>query len=293
MRARTVITGAHGLLGSVFACLLGEDAVALGRSELDITDEKWALSLLAEIRPGLILNCAASTDVDRCERDGDYAVSGNVSGPAVMARVASQLRAKLVHFSTDYVFDGAKAGPYNEGDEPRPANRYGESKLQGEHHVLGECPSALIIRTSWVYGRTHRSGPQPFPLKVLRWASEALDKTGKAGGQPAIRVAMDERGSPTYSEDLAPAVLELVQAETTGVVHLGGSGCASRFEVAEAVIADAGLFVRVLPASAADFSLPAVRPAQSCLDCTHAADRGVELPPWREAIARFIRGVAA
>jgi len=269
-----LLVGANGQLGSACASLLSGRAVALGHRQLDIADRRAVEDAFRRYRPTQVINCAAATDVDRCEKDHEYADRANRQGPLLLARLAAASGATLVHISTDYVFDGQKPAPYVEEDLPRPLNYYGLSKLRGEEAVLSACASALVVRTSWVFGRSAGS----FPHKVLSWA----------GSASAIRVAADQRGSPTYAPDLAVALLRLLEQGATGIYHLAGRGCASRLELAEEVLRAAGIPTLVQPAASSEFPSPAVRPRQTCLDCGKAAGLGVRLAPWREAVVRFL-----
>ena len=226
----------------------------------------------------MIVNCAAATDVDRCETDHDYADRGNTVSAKYAAEAAAAVGARFLHVSTDFVFAGDKGEPYRETDAPAPLSHYGRSKLEGERAVRLAAPDALVVRTSWLYGQ----GGNHFPGKVLQWAQ---------GGGP-LRVVDDQMGSPTYAEDLAACLRTLAEhSNASGLFHLGGSGCVTRFEWARETFALAGLKVEVLPASSADFPLPAPRPANSCLDCSKAAGLGVELPPWRDGLARYFRSL--
>jgi dTDP-4-dehydrorhamnose reductase len=271
-----LVLGAKGMLGQ--ACLRAFGETALGRDldDFDLSVRQDTLKAVRRLRPGLVINCAAATDVDRCENDHDYADHGNTLAAEYAAEAAAAVGARFIHISTDFVFAGDKGTAYLETDEPRPLSHYGLSKLAGERAVRLAAPDALIVRTSWMYGL---SGDH-FPGKVLRWA---------ANGGP-LRVVDDQVGSPTYAEDLAVALRTLAQrGNASGVFHLGGAGCATRLEWARETLALAGLDVQVLPASSAEFPLPAPRPANSCLDCSKAAGLGVGLPPWREGLARYIR----
>ncbi|OFW62082.1 MAG: dTDP-4-dehydrorhamnose reductase [Actinobacteria bacterium RBG_16_64_13] len=259
------------------ACLqaFGPDASGCGRGDFDIADRAGVLAHLSRLSPGLIVNCAAATDVDRCELDHGYADTANAVGASHVAEAAAILGARLVHISTDFVFGGREGRPYRETDEPSPLNYYGLSKLKGERAVLAALPSALVVRASWLYG----DGPGHFPARVLSWASERSE----------IRMAADQFGSPTFAEDLARGIRALVATGVQGVFHLAGSGCASRYDVAWETLALAKLNVTVVPVSASEFPSPAPRPANTCLDCTKAAGLGVDLPPWRDGLARYLR----
>lgn len=288
-----LITGAAGMVGTAFSSLLHGNATELTRTGLDVADEAAVRRAVAAMSPGLILNCAASTDVDRCETDEQYALAGNVAGPRNLARAAAACGARLVHFSTDYVFDGNKGTAYVESDPTGPLSGYGRTKLQGEEAVRAALPDALIVRTSWVYGPARSAGhAASFPEKVLGWARREMEaaKTERRGLQP-IRVVSDQKGSPTFAADLAAAVLVLIARGASGTIHLGGSGCASRYEQARAVLEAAGLSVPLRPVPAGEFPLPARRPAHSCLDCSLAASWEATLSPWQDGLARFAAGL--
>jgi len=274
------------MLGSACMRAFGSEGGAQGShvigrdlDDFDLADRAATLAAIAELAPRLIVNCAAATDVDRCETDRDYADRGNLLAPKHAAEAAAALGARLVHISTDFVFKGDKPEAYTESDVPEPVSYYGASKLAGEEAVLTALPDALIVRASWLYGH----GGDHFPGKVLRWA---------AGGRP-LRVVDDQTGSPTYAEDLAAALRTLADREATGLYHLGGAGCATRLEWARKTLFLASVDIEVLPASTADFPMPAARPANSCLDCSKAARLGIELPPWQDGLSRYIRSATA
>jgi dTDP-4-dehydrorhamnose reductase len=270
----TLVLGCRGMLGSACMRAFAPDTVGCDFAEFDIANREQTLTEIARLAPRLIVNCAAATDVDRCELDHDYADAANAVGPGYVARAAAAVGARMIHISTDFVFDGAKGAGYVETDEPRPLSYYGLSKLRGEEAVLAALPGAIVVRTSWLYG----GGNAHFPAKVLGWAA----------ARPQIKVVDDQSGSPTYAEDLAAALLALSKTNAAGLYHLGGAGCVSRYEWARAILAIAGVATEVLPASSADFPLPAARPPCSCLDCSRAAALGVELPPWQDGLSRYI-----
>ena len=274
--SRTIlILGCRGMLGSACLRTFGPEVKGCDLAEFDIADQQQTLNEIGRLAPRLIVNCAAATDVDRCELDREYADSANVIGPGNVAATAAAVGARMVHISTDFVFDGTKGESYRERDTPRPISYYGLSKLKGEEAVLLALPSALVVRTSWLYG----AGDAHFPAKVLRWVASA----------PEIKVVNDQFGSPTYAEDLARALHALVETGARGIYHLGGAGCVSRYDWARETVALAGLNTDVIPARTSDFPLPASRPAHSCLDCSKAAALGIELPPWRDGLARYLR----
>jgi dTDP-4-dehydrorhamnose reductase len=183
---------------------------------------------------------------------------------------------RLVHVSTDFVFDGSKPGAYTETDEPSPLSVYGASKLAGERAVLAAHPDVLMVRTAWVFG----PGGVNFPYKILSAARE----------RGALTVVDDEIGSPTYSVDLATGIVALVEAGVApGIYHLAGSGSVSRYDLALEVLGAAGVEVPVGRASSAQFPTRAARPRNSVLDCSKAAEQGVRLPRWEDGVRRFIR----
>ncbi len=278
----TLILGCRGMLGSACMRAFGPAATGCDVADFDLSDREQTLAAVARLAPALIVNCAAATNVDRCETDHEYADTGNTVVAANVAGAAAAVGALLIHISTDFVFDGAKIEPYVETDEPRPLSYYGLSKLRGEEAVLAAAPGAIVARTSWLYGRdsdTH------FPAKVLSWATSRAQ----------IKVVDDQVGSPTYAEDLADCLLALSATPVSGatpaagVYHLGGAGCVSRYEWARETLALAGSTTEVLPAKTADFPAPTARPAFSCLDCSKAAALGVRLPPWRDGLARYVK----
>lgn len=282
MAAGTVlVAGSGGMLGRAVASLLGARAVLLTRALLDISDRGAVAAALDRVRPSVVLNCAAATDVDRCETDHAYADTANTEGPQILAGACATRGVGLVHVSTDFVFDGNKDAPYTEEDRPNPLSYYGLSKLLGEEAVLAAAPHlpwVLVVRTSWVFGQGG-TVTNNFPTKVLEWAG----RYGK------LRIAHDQWGSPTYAPFLAEGIVGLLAAGAKGVYHLAGMGCASRLDFAREVVATAGLDVEIEAARAVEFPVPAARPSQSCLDCSRAAALGVGLPPWREGVRRYVR----
>ena len=267
------------MLGSACMQAFGPDVAGCDLAEFDIADERSTGDAIRRLSPRLIVNCAAATDVDRCEIDHDYADGANLIGPGNVARAAARIGARMVHLSTDFVFNGSKGESYREDDLPEPLSYYGLSKLRGEEAVMTALPGALVVRTSWLYG----GGETHFPAKVLHWAASARE----------VRIVHDQYGSPTYTEDLAQALRLLSVTAVGGIYHLGGSGCVSREQWAREILALAGADVGVAPAVSSEFPLPAMRPARSCLDCYKAAALGVRLPPWREGLARYLHSRSA
>lgn len=284
---RFLIAGAGGMLGSALVDAImarGGEAFAPPESAFDITDADVVSHVVGAFahgarRPDVLLNAAAYTDVEGAEEHGDLAFRVNETGPRLLAEAAQEHGFGFVHVSTDFVFDGEKRRPYVESDEPNPVNVYGASKLAGERAVLEADPGALVVRTAWSYCERGNN----FPLKVL----------SRAAAQSEVPVVTDEVGSPTYIPDLAEGILGLVTAGSTGVFHLVGAGVCTRFELAEELLRLVESEAAVVPTTTAAFPSKVRRPHYSVLDCGKAAVRGVTMPDWRDALARFaVRYVA-
>ncbi len=278
---RALVAGAAGQLGRELISALGaEVAWSGGRADLDVTDGEAVLATVRRVRPDVILNAAAYNKVDAAEAETARALEVNALAPRLLARAASEVSALLVHFSTDYVFDGASDRPYREEDPPRPLNAYGVSKLAGEGFVTASGCQALIVRTSAVFGRGgSRQKGGSFIERIVEQAR---------AGRP-LRVVSDQVFSPTYAPDLTHAVVDLVRAGARGLCHVTGDGSCTWCELAEAALAAAGQAVSVTPVSSRELGLAASRPAYSVLD--NGRCRGLGLPPlrhWREAVVESL-----
>jgi dTDP-4-dehydrorhamnose reductase len=267
---RLLIFGKHGQLGRELQRLaqpLGE-VTALDIEDLDLCDEQALRQRIHLLKPNVILNAAAYTAVDRAEQEPGPARQINAVAPGIMAECARNLKAVLVHYSTDYVFDGTKNSPYTEEDVPNPINTYGQTKLEGEQAVLAAGGTSLILRTSWVYSLYGES----FVKKVLYWSRQ----------QETMRIVNDQVGSPTWAVMLAQSTISILRSggkdpydrlkEKKGIYHLAGKGSASRYEWAQAILAadphpEEQVCTRLEPAFSAEFPAPARRPAFSALDC--------------------------
>ena len=278
---RALVTGGGGQLGRAFAKLF-PDAVVLGRAELDITDAEGIEAALTRVRPDVVVNAAAYTAVDAAEAQVEEAMRVNVEAVIKLAQAARRAGATLVQPSTDYVFSGEKHGAYTERDRTRPLGVYGRTKLQSEVAARAAGGRSLIVRTSWVFGEGKN-----FVRSIVDAASriEALD------------VVDDQRGRPTHAEDLAKAIVTLAEKGSTGVFNVTGAGeVGSWADVAEAAIHAAGLNARVRRVTTAQYYAGkagpvAPRPSNSELDCSLAQSAGVELRPWREAVAAYVKEI--
>lgn len=274
-----LLTGAAGQLGFELAPLLTAhgEVEALDRAALDLADADAVAAAVRRVRPQIIVNAAGYTAVDRAESEPALADAINARAPAVLAEEAKRLDALLIHYSTDYVFDGNSTEPYREEDQANPLNVYGSSKLAGERAIRAAGVAHLILRTSWIYG-LHG---QNFLLTMRRLAAT----------RDELRVVADQFGVPNWSRALAQATASLVSrgpaalAKKTGIYHLSGRGRASWFDFARAIF-DGADRPRVVPITTAEYPTPARRPASAVLatDKFEAAF-GFALPDWHEMLA--------
>lgn len=275
---RVLVTGAGGQLGSELTRAeppTGTVITALPEGECDITDAASVARALDRHEPHALINCGAWTDVDGAERHPDAAFAVNATGPAVLAAACARSGVLLVHVSTDYVFDGRSLDPIDEDAEPAPLSVYGRSKLAGEREVQARSPRHCIVRTSGLYGR---DGPN-FVLTVLRRA---------AAGEP-LDVVADQSTSPTWTCDLARAVLRLIALDATGIFHLTNAGSTSWHRFAEAAVVAAGLSVPVRETTLATAGRGAARPQHSVLANRRWRLLGQQpLPPWETALAGYV-----
>jgi dTDP-4-dehydrorhamnose reductase len=233
---------------------------------------------VSRLAPDVVYNCAAFSAVDRAEAEPAEALRVNRDGPLNLARSAGSVGALLVHIGTDYVFDGRKSSPYLPTDRPGPVNVYGISKLAGESAVRETAGEHLVVRTSWLFG----PGGSGFVAAMSRLFSE--------DGAP-VRVVEDEVSRPTSVEDLAPALLDLVDHGARGLLHLAGSGQCSRLELAEEIRRTLGSRRGLVGVSSESYAAPARRPSYSVLDLGDAHRLlGRELPPWRDALRALLGG---
>jgi dTDP-4-dehydrorhamnose reductase len=272
---RITLFGASGLLGhDLVKELSGEQLTALSVEDVDLRDHARARALIRESRPEWILLLAAYTDVDGCESNRDLAFAVNCDGAVNVAEAAREAGSRLLFVSTDYVFDGSKRSPYQTSDARNPASVYGESKARAEERLLEILPDVCITRTSWLFGH----GGKCFPATILKLAST----------RPEIPVVNDQRGSPTFTVDLASALVQLCHASARGIVHVTNSGNCTWYEFAKEIVRMSGLLAVVKPVTTAEFPRPARRPAYSVLapDSLHAYN--IHMPDWQDALRRYL-----
>jgi len=285
---KAMITGAGGQLAGALAeaAPAGWTVTALSRAQLDIADEAAVAKAVSALAPDLILNAAAYTAVDRAENEAAAAFAANRDGPRHIAEAASAAGARMIHISTDFVFDGRSGRPYRPSDPTAPLGVYGASKLAGEAAVREAAPGALIVRTAWVYGASGAN----FLHTMLRLMAE----------RPQVRVVADQIGCPTATPDLAAALWALAASDAAGVMHYAGAGAASWYDFAVAIAEEAvaaGVLTAappVIPIATADYPTPAARPSFSLLDCRETyAMLGEPARHWRVALRAVLRSMAA
>jgi len=286
---KILITGANGQVGWEMQRALAPlgSVLALGHAQIDLADADAMRQVLRHQAPDVIINAAAHTAVDRAEQEAELAQAINGTAPGILAEEAKRLNAALVHFSTDYVFDGSKGAPYEEIDAPHPLSVYGATKLAGEKAVAAVDCAHLILRTSWVYGARGKN----FMLTMQRLAHEREE----------LRVVDDQVGAPTWCRMLAEATaLMLAQClhkdavadrlrDRGGLYHLSAGGQTSWFGFASAIVRKMDKPPRMMPITTADYPLPAARPAYSVLSNDKLARQfGLRLPDWHDSLEQCL-----
>lgn len=279
MKRTVLITGANGLLGRATQNSFGEagwNVVALPRTELDIADRDAVLRAIVRVSPSLVVNCAATADVDRCEIEPDWAFSINERGPRNLALGCIEVDAEIVHVSTDYVFDGSKQGFYTQEDQPSPISVYGKAKLSGELAVREITSKSYVMRTSWLFGR----GGKNFGSRVIEYAR----------GGAKLKGVIDQISIPSYAPDVSRRIVEIVKLGSHGLYHVTSSGPTSWFDFARLALNLAGLeSVEITPVSRADLNQRAPRPQNSAMRCLLSERLGLTpLRHWNETLPGFV-----
>ena len=274
-----LITGSKGQLAAEFQkSLQGQNytVTALDKHELDITDMTAVSDTVSRVSPDVIVNCAAYNYVDNAEDDFDSAFKVNAFGVRNLAISCRENSVLLIHFSSDYVFDGRKEDFYNEEDETNPISRYGESKLQGENFLKQESPEYILFRVSWVFGK----GRQNFLYKLSEWAKD----------KRILKIVYDQISVPTFTEDIVSVTLFAIQKGLRGLYHLTNSGYATRYEVARYFLERLNMDTIILPVQSDIFPSPAKRPFFSVMSNKKISrDLDISIPDWRLGIDRYIR----
>jgi dTDP-4-dehydrorhamnose reductase len=273
---RILILGASGILGqALMREWKGDDLVGFSSRDLNIRDENKVREAVEKLHPDWLVLAAAYTDVDGCEANQECAFAVNRDGAANVAKAAKLTSAKLLFLSSDYVFDGRKPSPYEIDDVRNPQSIYGRSKAEAEIRLQELLPQCCVARTSWLFGL----GGKCFPDTILKLAAT----------RPALDVVNDQRGCPTYSVDLARAIIQLCRQHASGIVHATNAGNCSWFEFACEIVKQAGLTAQVCPMSTQQLSRPARRPAYSVLASTSLERLGIAMPTWQDALRRYLQ----
>ncbi|MFH1044954.1 MAG: dTDP-4-dehydrorhamnose reductase [Pseudomonadota bacterium] len=298
-----LLTGSSGQVGAELVTALAPlgRVIACDRSALDLADPDAIVAKMREVRPAAVVNAAAYTAVDRAESEPALAMTVNGTAPGILAEEAARLNALLIHYSTDYVFDGAKRGAYAEDDAPNPLNVYGRTKLAGERAIQASRADHLILRTSWVYGARGNN----FLVTILRLAAE----------RDELKVVNDRFGAPTWCRDIAQATCAMLAllrgtggapastlrdiAEVGGLYHLSAAGSTTWYDFASAILASAPVAtakprVRLVPIPASEYPAAAARPRNSVL--SHGKLHrtfGIEMPHWRASLQACLNTITA
>lgn len=284
---KVMVTGAYGQLGSTLIELStqfsGLQLILTDFDSLDITDRKAVVGYLESNRPDFLVNCAAYTAVDKAETDMDAAYRLNALGPENLAIACRQIGARLIHVSTDYVFDGTNNKPYSEEDLPNPQGVYGSTKLEGEKLVMKQLPESIVIRTSWLYS----SYGHNFVKTMIRLGSE----------KDSLNVVYDQTGTPTFAGDLSLTILKVISQSAinpdywkSGIYHYSNLGVCSWYDFAVEIHKMAGISCRVTPVLSAAFKTIAKRPSYSVLDKSKIQKEfGIEIPYWRDSLMNCIQ----
>ena len=280
---KILLIGANGQLGSDLEKALGgrgHQVVPSRHSELDVTDAAGIKSVLGSVQPDAVINTSAFHKVEECERKPELAFAVNAIAPLNLARSCSQLGALFVHFSTDYVFDGAKPAPYLETDLPAPLNMYGVSKAAGEHLIASNIERCFVVRTCGLYGVRGSSGKGGnFVETMLR----------KALAGESIRVVNDQVLTPTFTEDLAEAVCQLMETQNYGLYHASCEGWCSWYEFARTIFELEGIDADLSPIETRETASTVKRPPYSVMSKQRLRQVGIELPFWKDSLARYLK----
>jgi dTDP-4-dehydrorhamnose reductase len=277
---RITLFGATGLLGQELVQALCEQRLtALSSRDADIRDQARVERVIRDSRPDWVVLSAAYTDVDGCETNRELAFAVNCQGAINVALAARAAGARLIFLSTDYVFDGTKNAPYEISDARHPINVYGETKARAEEQLLEILPDVCIVRTSWLFGH----GGKCFPATILKLAAPKPE-----GATPQLSVVNDQRGSPTFTSDLASTIAQLCNRGESGIIHATNSGDCTWYEFAKEIVRVAGLPATVKPVTTAEFPRPAIRPAYSVLSPASLHAHRIQMPSWRDALQRYL-----
>jgi len=272
---KVLVAGAAGMLGGDVvqaAANAGHEVVGYGHNELDVTDAEGVAKRIEAERPGVVVNCAAWTDVDGAEEAEDEATAVNGAGAGNVGAAAAQVGAAVVYVSSDYVFDGSKRAPYVEADQTAPLSAYGRGKLAGEEATRAANKRHFVVRSAWLFG----TGGPNFVETMLRLAA----------GQSEVLVVRDQVGSPTYTWHLAYGIVRLIEGVEFGIHHMAAAGACSWYEFAREIFEQADVDCTVMSATTEMLGRPAPRPAYSAL--ASQREHAIELPSWQDGLAAYL-----
>ncbi len=284
---KILITGSNGMLGTDLLNLLRQEMalptnngnieiIDLPHDKLDVSHKDEVSEVVSTHKPNIIINCAAFTNVDKCEAERETAFNVNAMGPKHIATASKKCGARVIHISTDFVFDGTGDRPYVEEDQTNPLSEYGRSKLEGERNIQNYCNSFLIVRTSWLFGHKGTN----FASKMLELAKDKNE----------LSIVTDEIGSPTHTPDLARALWSLINHQCEGIINVSNNGSCSRYEWAEYIFKTMGYNIKINPIKSSEYKRPAKVPLNSTLNCQKFTTiTGMQMRSWQEAVTEYIR----
>ncbi len=282
---KILITGSSGMLGTDLVDLLKSrkssfdpnlEFIEAPHEVLDITLEDKVSEFVSTHTPDIIVNCAAFTNVDKCETEREAAFNVNALGPKFIAAAAKECGARVIHISTDFVFDGNGNRPYIEEDQTNPLSEYGRTKLEGERNIQNHCNSFLIVRASWLFGHNGIN----FAAKMIELAERNKE----------LSIVTDEIGSPTYTPDLAEALWSLINQGCEGIINVSNDGSCSRYEWAEYIFETMGYTIKINQIKSSEYKRPAKVPLISTLNCQKFTTlTGMRMRPWKEAVASYLK----
>ena len=255
---------------------LNPEVIEAPHEVLDITLEDRVSAFISTHTPDIIVNCAAFTNVDKCETEREAAFNVNALGPKYIAAAAKGCGARVIQISTDFVFDGNGNRPYTEEDQTNPLSEYGRTKLEGERNIQSYCDSYLIVRTSWLFGYNGVN----FAAKMLELAEQHKE----------LSIVTDETGSPTYTPDLAEALWILIKQKCEGVINVSNDGSCSRYEWAEYIFETMDFNIKLKQIKSSEYKRPAKVPLNSTLNCQKFTTiTGMQMRPWKETVKSYLR----
>ncbi len=287
IRDKILITGCHGQLGQDLKALLSDNFTIKGIDidTVDISDFIATSQIIEKFNPDIVIHAAAYTDVDGCESNREVAMRINGDAAGNIAKVCNRINAKLVYYSTDYVFDGSKKTAYVENDEPNPQTVYGQSKLLGEKLIGEACKNHLILRISWLYGRHGNN----FVKTMLKLAQSQINKLNEGKKISPLKVVTDQSGNPTWTADVARQTERLLQSDYQGIFHSSSENICTRYEFAKLIFDKMNLDVHLEPCSTREFPHPAKRPVNSALENQHLKNIQQNImPDYKYSIERFL-----